>query len=153
MTYARALATAFVVVLALATAGMSQTKERGLATARQLLEAFNRHDPAAMAALVTDDFELYYVTDGKSELSATGPDDLRTQMTDYFRSRPTVRSEVEGSIDGPRFVAFRERAGSRQGDRERSQSSLAVYEVVDGKIARAWYYPAEDPRGDRAAAR
>ncbi len=118
-----------------------------LGTARQLLDAFNAHDPEAMAALVDESFELYYITDGRSELSAGGREDLRTQMTEYFSSRPTVHSVIEGSIDGPRFVAFRERAGSRTETGERSASSLAVYEIVNDKVLRAWYYPAEASRG------
>jgi len=122
-------------------------QQGALATAMQLLDAFNRHDPAAMAALVDHDFQLYYVSsEGVSELATSGPDQLENQMVEYFRTRPTVRSEVEGSIDGPRFAAFRERAISRHGEVERSQSSMAVYEVVDGKILRVWYYPAEAPR-------
>lgn len=135
-----------ITMLVMTGVGVAQQNGKAMATAVQLLDAFNRHDPAAMAALVDEQFELYYVSEGKIELAAQGPQDLEAQMTEYFKSRPTVRSEVEGSIDGPRFVAFRERAGSRHGDVERSQSSLAVYEVVDGKVLRAWYYPAEDPQ-------
>jgi hypothetical protein len=147
----RTLTMALLALLTLSAAGMDQKQNNALATAKQLLDAFNRHDPAAMAALVDEKFELYYVSGGKSELSASGPQDLERQMVDYFRSRPTVRSEIEGSIDGERFVAFRERASSRHGAVERSQSSLAVYEVVEGKIVRAWYYPAEDPREETPA--
>ena len=131
----------------------AQESGGAMATAKQLLDAFNRHDPAAMASLVDEKFELFYVSDGKSELSAQGPQDLERQMTEYFASRPTVYSELEASIDGPRFVAFRERAGSHHGGTDRSQSSLAVYEVVDGKVLRAWYYPAEDPQEKPVAPR
>lgn len=142
--HTRWLMTTLFVALALSGAGIGQDRPTALATARQLLAAFNQHDPAAMAALVADDFELYYIAGGKSELSASGPADLERQMVEYFGSRPTVRSVIEGSIDGPRFVAFRERAGSGDGPLARSRSSLAVYEIVDGKVLRAWYYPAED---------
>ena len=131
-------------LLALTGPGLGENRDGALATARKLLDAFNQHDPAAMAALVDENFELYYVSGGKSELSASGPEDLEKQMVEYFKSRPTVHSEIEGSIDGPRFVAFRERAGSVHGTVARSQSSLAVYEIVDGKILRTWYYPAEE---------
>jgi len=117
-----------------------------MATAHRLLEAFNQHDPKAMAALVDENFELYYFSDGKAELSAKGRADLQAQMTDYFASHQTVRSVVEGQIDGPRFATFRERAISLRDGVERSASSLAVYEVVDGSILRVWYYPAEAPR-------
>jgi hypothetical protein len=83
------------------------------------------------------------VTSSTLEIGARGPAELERQMTEYFRTRPSVRSEIEGSISGPRFVAFRERPQPSADRPERRPSSLAVYEVVDGKIRRAWYYPAE----------
>ncbi len=119
-------------------------------TATQLVDAFNERDPDAMAALVSPDFELYYVSQGKAELSAQGADDLRAQMVDYFASQPSVRSVLEASIDGPRFVSFRERAITIVDGVERSASSIAVYEVVDGLILRVWYYPAEAARQQAA---
>ena len=145
----RPLWTGLALLLCLTVTPLAMADDEGsaLATAKQLLDAFNRHDPDAMAALVAGDFELFYVSDaGQAELGAKGPDDLRTQMTGYFASRPTVRSVIEGSVDGPRFASFRERAISIRDGMERSASSLAVYEVVDGKVLRVWYYPAEAPR-------
>ena len=45
-----------------------------LAAAEELFEAFNQHDPMAMANLVTSDFELYYVdAEGAAELSLRAP--------------------------------------------------------------------------------
>lgn len=109
-----------------------------LAAAHALIAAFNRHDPAAMAALVTPDFELYYVDDtGQAELSVQGRDALAAEMEGYFAQRPQVRSEVSGAIDGPAFVSFREQIVG-------GASSIAVYEVREGLVRRAWYYPAEE---------
>ena len=102
----RSLTMALLAFLAFMGTGVAQNPKGAMATAQQLLDAFNRHDPAAMAALVDDRFELYYVSGGKSELSASGPAELERQMVDYFRSRPTVHSEIEGSIDGLHFRAL-----------------------------------------------
>ena len=43
-----------------------------------LFEAFNRHDPAAMAALVHPQFEYLLIDAGKANLEATGPAALET---------------------------------------------------------------------------
>lgn len=105
--------------------------------AEALLAAFNAHDPDAMADLVTSTFELYYVgEDGQAELAVSGPGALRAEMAGYFETRPSVRSEHSHTIDGTRFVAFREQIVG-------GQSSLVVYEIEDTRVRRAWYYPAE----------
>lgn len=110
---------------------------RALDVAQQLVVAFNRHDPKAMAALVADDFELYYVgDDGKAALALTGPEALEQEMTGYFEAQPEVASEITDQVDGEAFVSFREQIVG-------GASSLAVYEVREGKIRRVWYYPAE----------
>ena len=59
-------------------------------------------------------------------------------MDTYFAARPSVRSVISGVVDGPVFVAFREQIVG-------GASSLAVYEVHNGLIRRAWYFPAENP--------
>lgn len=106
-------------------------------TAAALIEAFNAHDPAAMATLVTDDFELYYVgDDGVATLATTGREALRQEMVEYFEVQPTVQSEIEGSVGGDRFVAFRERVVG-------GASSLAVYEIGGELLRRVWYFPSE----------
>ena len=123
--------------------GCMRTQQAGhpsgaLAVAELLIDAFNRHDPAAMAALVSPDFELYYFDEnGVAGLALTGPDQLEAQMTQYFAARPSVQSTISGAIDGPVYVSFREQIVG-------GQSSIAVYEIRDDLIQRVWYYPAED---------
>ncbi|MEM6701961.1 MAG: nuclear transport factor 2 family protein [Acidobacteriota bacterium] len=110
---------------------------KALEVAQQLVEAFNRHDPEAMAALVANDFELYYVgDDGKASLALTGPEALEKEMTGYFEAVPNVESKITDQVRGEAFVSFREQIVG-------GASSLAVYEVREGKIRRVWYYPAE----------
>ena len=96
-----------------------------------------------MAALVSDDFELYYVSGGDTTLGLRGPEALRAEMTEYFRGLPDVRSEALDTLVSGSFVAFRERVRWPGNGAEKTQSSLAVYEVREGSIRRVWYYPAE----------
>ena len=108
-----------------------------LTVAEALVDAFNQHDPTAMAAMVSGDFELYYVDeDGLAALALTGPDQLAAEMTGYFASNPSVQSTIADAVDGPAYASFREQIVG-------GQSSLAVYEVREGLIKRVWYFPAE----------
>ncbi len=129
-----------VVVLLLAQGSASAQEPdttSALVVAEALVDAFNRHDPANMAALVAPDFELFYVDDdGIAELAIQGPDQLRREMVGYFASHPAVQSAITDAVDGPAFVSFREQIVG-------GQSSLAVYEVREGLIKRVWYFPAE----------
>lgn len=103
----------------------------------QLIEAFNAHDPAAMAALVSEDFELYYFDEhGVAGLAIEGPEQLKAEMISYFAMRPDVQSEIAAVVDGPVFIAYREQIVG-------GNSSLAVYEVRNLKVRRTWYYPEE----------
>lgn len=126
-----------VTLFAIACAPASGQRASPVAAAEALLAAFNDHDADGMAELVTDDFELYYMgEDGTAALAVTGPEALRAEMTSYFTAQPGVRSEFRGVIDGARFVAFREHIVG-------GASSLVVYEIADGRVRRAWYYPEE----------
>jgi hypothetical protein len=117
-------------------ASFAEEAPSALSVAEALVEAFNQHDPDAMADLVTKDFELFYFKEGKAELAVAGREALAAEMTDYFKSRPDVESEITERIGGQIHVTFREQIIG-------GASSLAVYEVRDGLIRRAWYYPAE----------
>ena len=129
----------FLAASMLSIAGCSSSRTPGTAgrAAMELIDAFNRHDPVGMAALVTPEFELYYMNeDGTFGLATKGRAALVAEMESYFSDRPRVASTVEQIIDGSVYVAFREQiVGGR--------SSIAVYEIRDGLIRRVWYYPAE----------
>ncbi len=129
---------ATVAMMLLACGLQAQSASAGARTvAEALVSAFNEHDAAAMAQLVTPDFELFYMNDqGAAELALRGPRDLAVEMESYFANQPDVQSTITAVVDGPVYVSFREQIVG--GD-----SSLAVYEVREGLIRRVWYYPAE----------
>jgi len=115
-----------------------------LAAVEALMRAFNAHDVDAMLACVTDDVEWFHVQGASLAVETSGKEALRTGMTSYFEGIPSARSALEKSMISGRFVTVRERASwqDKNGE-ERSQASVAVYEIRDGRVARVWYYPAE----------
>ena len=110
---------------------------------KALFAAFNDHAPERMAELVSEDFEIFYVAGSETSLGLRGPEALHQEMTGYFGNYPTVHSEAEIAAVSGSYVACREDVSWQHEGQERSQHSLAVYEVRDGKIRRTWYYPAE----------
>ena len=108
-----------------------------------LTAAFNAHDIDAMTAFLAEDVEWLAISGHEITVEASGKSGLAQAMTDYFKNVPSARSEIEGSFVSGSYVVVRERALWKQQGQERSQSSLAVYQLADGLIKRVWYFPVE----------
>ncbi|MBL8525511.1 MAG: alpha/beta hydrolase fold domain-containing protein [Betaproteobacteria bacterium] len=111
---------------------------------RAQLAAFNAHDVDAMVRLVADDLVWYNIKGDEMSVEAKGSDALRKGMEGYFKSLPSAKSEIHTMVTNGNFVSVRERVTwkSKTGE-DRSQNALAVYEVIEGKIKRVWYYPVQ----------
>lgn len=118
----------------------AQTAEP-LPLVEKFIEAFNRHDVDAMAALTDPGVQWLSVNGDKISVETSGQDALRGSMKSYFASIPTAKSKIERSMVAGHFVTVWERATWQAKSGEKSQSSLAVYELKEGKILRVWYYP------------
>ncbi|MDX1618764.1 MAG: nuclear transport factor 2 family protein [Balneolaceae bacterium] len=105
----------------------------------QNLEAYNRHDVAAMLGHIAEPFLWYSILSDTMVVEEYSQARFRSEMEAYFSDYPDVKSELIGLQVFGRYVYFEERA-TWGDDGEHSQSSLGIYEVVDGKIRRVWYY-------------
>lgn len=113
-------------------------------TVQAFMDAFNERSVSGMLRHVDDNLRWYRIRNDLMVLETYGRDDFRISMRNYFDSLEEVQSEIESvTWNGP-FVSLRERVtwASRTG--QQSQSALAVYELKNGKIVRAWYYNASD---------
>ena len=119
-----------------------QAEPEPIRVVRAYIEAFNRHDIPAMAERVGADFVWFNVTSDRATVEVKGRDSLRKTLSNYFEGTPTVRSEIDGVANAGDYVSFRETARWNSLLGQRTQSSLAIYEVKGGLITRAWYYPA-----------
>lgn len=113
------------------------------AAVERLMAAFNAHDVEALLACVTEDIGWYYVQDDVVTPEAQDKAALRQAMTGYFKAIPSARASFDDSMVSGSYVTVRERAFYERDGEELSQSSLAVYLVRDGLVARVWYYPVE----------
>ena len=111
---------------------------------RAFVAAFNARDVDGMLALATDGVEWASVDGAKVTIETAGKEALRTSMTSYFASCPSCRSALEWvAVTGARVAAFERASWTAKDGAAKSQASLSVYELVDGKIARVYYFPAE----------
>lgn len=107
-----------------------------------LMTAFNAHDVAAMRALWADDIVWFDVDGDQMKTAVRGAAAFESDMQDYFKSFPDVRSTFTGAQESGPYLAGIETATWTSKTGPRSQSGPVVYEVRDGKIKRVWYYPA-----------
>lgn len=116
------------------------TPEAGLL--RAYLDAFNRHEPEAVAAFCAENFKWYSIDGDKTAVDAEGRTALRDWLVGYFKSFPTVRSEFLSVEQTGPFLTVRERPSwdNKEGKRV-SQQAHGVYEIRNGLIQRVWYFP------------
>ncbi|GAB3035598.1 nuclear transport factor 2 family protein [Bowmanella dokdonensis] len=110
---------------------------------RDFLAAFNEHNSAAMAELVTADVQWLSI-DGEALLvEAKGKAALVESMDSYFsscascRSRITELTVLKDRISAVEVASWQSREGLQQ------QRALCVYEFSGGLIRRVYYFPDE----------
>lgn len=116
----------------------------GIVTVRAFVAAFNARDLDGMLALADDAVEWASVDGTKVALETAGKEALRASMTSYFASCPSCRSTLEWvKAAGSRVAALERASWTNAKGEAKSQASLSVYELRDGRIARVYYFPAE----------
>jgi ketosteroid isomerase-like protein len=109
---------------------------------RAYLDAVNRMDATAVTAMCAEDFTWYNVEGDKLTPEVRGRAKLHEWLSGYFRDLPSVRTEFLAVEQAGPFLTVRERAAwDNQAGQRVSQQALGVYEIRDGLIQRAWYYP------------
>ena len=99
------------------------------------LDAYNAHDVAALVAIYADDVRQFQHPD---VLLAEGSAQLAARFTARFAaSRPQAR--LLNRIACGKLVIDHEIVTSITDQGKAEQELVATYEVVDGRIARAWF--------------
>lgn len=109
---------------------------------RAYYDAFNRHEADATSAMLAEDVKWYSVAGDTQSLEGDGRVAIHEWLTGYFKQFPDVKSDVLELQQTGAHLFVHERASWTGPDGEkRQQSSLAIYEVRDELVKRAWYYP------------
>lgn len=111
---------------------------------RLFVAAFNAQDSQAMASFVVDDIEWLSITGASIAVEAKGKDNLIDSMDSYFKSCSTCRSELSDMFSTGQRVSAVEIASWQGSSGPRSQSAISVYEFLNGKIARVYYFAAQE---------
>lgn len=106
-----------------------------------LMTAFNDHDPDKMRRFWHEDVTWFEVTASGASVITPDAQALYDELVVYFETYPSVRSTLEGVVVNGRFVAAVERSVWDEDGNRRSQASNVVYEIVDGRVKKFWYFP------------
>ena len=108
----------------------------------RFVSAFNQQDIDAMLEFTAPDMRWMSVSGDRISTETSTRTELRDAMAGYFESTPGVRAEIRSISESGQFVHTLEEAFWLSGGIERSQCSMAVYELLDGKLKNVWYFPA-----------
>ena len=131
----------FIVMLCCA---LSQTlyAQSSVVTVKGFVAAFNAKDIEGMLQLANTDIQWMSVSGQTIVSEASSQEALRKAMTGYFAGVPSARSEIRTIHQSGAFVFALEEAFWTSNGVEKSQCSMAVYELTGAKIKHVWYFPA-----------
>jgi hypothetical protein len=98
------------------------------------VDAYNRQDLNAFLDCYHDDAKLYR---HPNVLNESGREEMRERYADRFADNPDLRATIMSRMVLGRFVIDQERATGLPGGR--TLDAIAIYEVVEGKIANVWF--------------
>lgn len=108
----------------------------------RFVSAFNQQDLDAMLEFSAPDMRWMSISGSRISVETSTHAELRAAMAGYFENTPGARAEVRSISESGQFVHTLEKAFWLSGGAERSQCSMAVYELLDGKLQNVWYFPA-----------
>lgn len=112
-----------------------------VAVVNGLMAAFNAHDPEKMRDYWHPDVTWIELSGAQASTVTTSAAQLHDELVAYFEAYPTVSSSLENIAVNGQFVTAVERPVWEEAGERKSQSSVVVYEIIDGKVKRFWYYP------------
>lgn len=129
-------ASAFIFVLAVSCLAQAENEMPNPAeVVRRFVDAYNRHDIASMISLVDSDIKWYSINGANLSTETANAAELRKFLDGYFTRCADCRSKISDLRQNGNTVSFVETTAA-------GQSSLAVYDVNNGKISRVYYFPA-----------
>lgn len=109
-------------------------------TVKQFVNAFNQRQISTMLELAAPNMQWMSVTGQSIATETSSHDQLKKAMLRYFASVPSAQSALLQLNQSGQFVYALEKASWLVKDQEKSQCSMAVYELANNKIQHVWYF-------------
>ncbi len=106
-----------------------------------LMAAFNAHDAGKMREFWHSDVAWIELSGEQASTVTTTAAQLYSELVAYFEAYPSVSSSLENISVNGNFVTAIERPVWEEDGERKAQASIVVYEIIDGKVKRFWYYP------------
>jgi ketosteroid isomerase-like protein len=104
------------------------------------LDALNRRDLMMLTAYVEPDIVWHSVIHGERIQEVAGREALAASLRNYFAQNERTEWHIEQVVTVDQSVAIRERSVWQSSGNSDARTSLAVYELHDGRIARITHY-------------
>lgn len=112
-----------------------------VAVVNGLMAAFNAHDADRMLNYWHPDVTWIELSGAQASAVTTSAAQLHDELVAYFEAYPTVSSSLENIAVNGQYVTAIERPVWEEAGERKSQASVVVYEIIDGRVKRFWYYP------------
>ena len=106
-----------------------------------LMAAFNAHDADKMREFWHSDVTWIELSGQQASAVTSSAAQLHTELIAYFEAYPAVSSSLDNIAVNGNFVTAIERPVWEEAGERKSQASVVVYEIIDGKVKRFWYFP------------
>lgn len=113
----------------------------GVDIVQGLMAAFNDHDADRMRAYWHSDVTWIEIAGDQSSVVTRSAAQLHSELIAYFEAFPSVSSSLENITVNGNYVSAVERPVWEEGGERKTQASVVVYEITDGKVKRFWYFP------------
>jgi len=130
-------------LMAFSHATWAKSERSNLQTVERFVNAYNQQSLALMTSIMAQDIKWMSISDHQMTVETNNKVQLTKAMADYFGSGAATTSSLTQVIRNGDFVSTVERATWFKGGQEKSQCSVAVYQVVDQLIHNVWYYSAQ----------
>jgi ketosteroid isomerase-like protein len=108
------------------------------------VEAFNQKKIELMLEHTTEDILWMSLVDDNVSVETKGKNALKQALLSYFKSTPSIHSEIlKIHVSGP-FAYTVEKAHWKSQGKAKSQCSPAMYQFEYNKISHVWYFKSYD---------